>query len=330
VIPNQWYVVLDSSEVKKKPVGVTRMGEKLVFWRDKNGHVACFRDQCVHRGVQISRGKILEEGHLQCPFHGLEYDPTGRVCIIPASGRDTPVPEQFKANVYPVHEKHEFIWIWWGDEPPEDLEPPSFFEGLDDRSLSHAKVTDLWNTHYSRVIEVNLDTHHVPFLHRSTIGRHGKTVIDGPGVMWISDEAFMVQPMFRKDDGTPAKKSTEVKMPLPKDYKMRFIFPNLWENYVNEKLRVIVAFAPVDDEHTLLYMRTYQGFVNVPLIGKLFSKMFLPLNLYITRQDKVVVQTHHDKASQLNGVEKLIPADYPILEYRKKRQALIDLASSKK
>ncbi len=29
MIPNQWYLVLDSKQVKNKPVGVTRMGEKL-------------------------------------------------------------------------------------------------------------------------------------------------------------------------------------------------------------------------------------------------------------------------------------------------------------
>ncbi len=30
MIPNQWYVVMDSSQVKRQPVGVTRMGEKLI------------------------------------------------------------------------------------------------------------------------------------------------------------------------------------------------------------------------------------------------------------------------------------------------------------
>ena len=38
MIPNQWYVILESNEVKPgKPVGVTRMGEKLVLWRDSQG-----------------------------------------------------------------------------------------------------------------------------------------------------------------------------------------------------------------------------------------------------------------------------------------------------
>jgi phenylpropionate dioxygenase-like ring-hydroxylating dioxygenase large terminal subunit len=30
MIPNQWYVVMDSDQVKDRPVGVTRMGEKLI------------------------------------------------------------------------------------------------------------------------------------------------------------------------------------------------------------------------------------------------------------------------------------------------------------
>ncbi len=32
MIRHQWYVVLDSREVKNRPVGVTRLGEKWVFW----------------------------------------------------------------------------------------------------------------------------------------------------------------------------------------------------------------------------------------------------------------------------------------------------------
>ena len=38
MIPNQWYVVLESREVKPgRLLGVTRMGERLVFARDGRG-----------------------------------------------------------------------------------------------------------------------------------------------------------------------------------------------------------------------------------------------------------------------------------------------------
>jgi len=37
MIRNQWYVVLETAEVGTHPIGVTRLGEKLVFWRDPAG-----------------------------------------------------------------------------------------------------------------------------------------------------------------------------------------------------------------------------------------------------------------------------------------------------
>jgi phenylpropionate dioxygenase-like ring-hydroxylating dioxygenase large terminal subunit len=40
MIRNQWYIVLESREVKSNPVGVTRLGEKLVFWRDQSGKLS--------------------------------------------------------------------------------------------------------------------------------------------------------------------------------------------------------------------------------------------------------------------------------------------------
>jgi phenylpropionate dioxygenase-like ring-hydroxylating dioxygenase large terminal subunit len=111
VIPKQWYVVMDSTQVKGRPVGVVRMGEKLVFWRDSSGKVSCLRDKCVHRGVQLSKGKVIKD-HIQCPLHGLEYDSSGKVTVIPANGRNTPVPDRFQVLSYPTYEAHSFIWIW--------------------------------------------------------------------------------------------------------------------------------------------------------------------------------------------------------------------------
>lgn len=46
MIRNQWHIVLESKEVGKKPVGVTRMGEKMVFWRNESGKVFCAFDRC--------------------------------------------------------------------------------------------------------------------------------------------------------------------------------------------------------------------------------------------------------------------------------------------
>jgi phenylpropionate dioxygenase-like ring-hydroxylating dioxygenase large terminal subunit len=84
MIPDQWYAILESKEEKpKQPVGVTRMGEKLVLWRDSKGRVSCQSDLCPHRRVALSTGKIIEDC-IQCPFHGFKYDFSGICSQIPS------------------------------------------------------------------------------------------------------------------------------------------------------------------------------------------------------------------------------------------------------
>lgn len=248
---------MDSTQVKDKPAGVVRMGEKLVFWRDHTGKVICLRDKCAHRGVVLSKGKVIGD-HLQCPFHGLEYDHSGKVTVIPANGKSTPVPERFQVLSYPAHEVHGFIWIWWGENPSENLQPPHFFQDIDD-SLSFGRIYDHWNAHYSRVIENQLDAAHLPFIHYNTIGRGNRTLVDGPLFQWQDDNMLYVFVHNRLDDGTVPLKPEQMPAPDPvKDFKLEFIFPNLWQNYISEKVRILVAFVPVDQENTILYLRFYQ------------------------------------------------------------------------
>jgi FAD binding domain of DNA photolyase/Rieske [2Fe-2S] domain len=76
MVRNQWYVVLESNEVGAHPIGVTHLGEKMVFWWDAAGKSCTAADRCPHRRAALSVGKTLE-GHLQCPFHGFELDSSG-------------------------------------------------------------------------------------------------------------------------------------------------------------------------------------------------------------------------------------------------------------
>ncbi|MBN1580602.1 MAG: aromatic ring-hydroxylating dioxygenase subunit alpha [Anaerolineae bacterium] len=327
MIPNQWYVVLDSNQVKQKPVGVTRMGEKLVFWRDNQGELSCLRDRCVHRGVQLCKGRVVSNGRLQCPFHGFEYDTAGQVQKIPANGQNAPVPERFKVHSYPTHEAHGFTWIWWGDNPPAGLEPPEFFDDLE--GMVYGQAIDPWDTHYSRVIENQLDTVHLPFVHYNTIGRGCRTLIEGPGFEWIHPNKFHVYAYNKVDDGSTPRKPDQVPVPpTDREFKLEFLFPNLWENYISKDVRVLGAFVPVDQEHTLLYLRFYQRFMTVPILGKWIAQLAMPFNLKVAHQDRWVVNTQQPKASSLRSGEKLIQGDHPILEYRKRRQTLIDTAAS--
>lgn len=320
MIPNQWYAVLESNEVPAgKVVGVTRMGEKLVFWRDAAGKVSCLRDFCPHRGVALSTGKVLGD-HIQCPFHGFEYDTSGRCALIPAVGRNGPISPEMKAFAYPAHEAHGFIFIWWG-RPDGELPPPRWFDDLDER-FSYATVRDPWDAHYARAIENQLDTVHVPFIHHNTIGRGMGTVVDGPRVEWLDEDRFRVYVHNRPDDGTPPLKPREMPRPNTPFY-LEFIFPNLWQNHISEKLRVMVAFAPVDDAHTILYLRQYQSFMAAPVLRSIVNRLAMPFNALVAHQDRRVVVTQLPKRPTLKMGEKLIQGDWPIIEYRRRREALL-------
>jgi phenylpropionate dioxygenase-like ring-hydroxylating dioxygenase large terminal subunit len=323
MIPNQWYAVLESSEVGRRPVSATRMGEKLVFWRDGEGRVACLRDRCVHRGASLGLGKTVH-GRLQCPFHGFEYDASGRVTRIPANGRDAAVPDYYRVVAYPAREAHGFVWIFWGERA--DPAEPTFFDDLG-AGFSYASFSEVWPVHYSRAIENQLDVVHLPFVHQNTIGRGDKTLVDGPVVKWIDENAFMFFVYNRVDDGTPARLPAQMPPPdLARDFHLTFRFPNLWQNYLGDRARVVAAFAPVDEHHTRIYIRFYQSFFRVPVLKRLVNRLMMPVNRIILHQDRRVVSTQVPDASALRMDEKLIPGDLPIVEFRRRRDELIRLA----
>jgi phenylpropionate dioxygenase-like ring-hydroxylating dioxygenase large terminal subunit len=166
---------------------------------------------------------------------------------------------------------------------------------------------------------------HVPFVHSNTIGRGIGTVVDGPGMLWVDDDMFFVYTFNRADDGTPPRKPSEVPVPDPtKDFRLEFIFPNLWQNRISEQVRIVVAFVPVDDEHTILYLRFYQKFMQVPLLRDLVAWLSMPFNRIVAHQDRRLVETHQPQPSGLRIGEKMIQGDRPIVEYRRRRESLIE------
>ncbi|MFA5859794.1 MAG: aromatic ring-hydroxylating dioxygenase subunit alpha, partial [Elusimicrobiota bacterium] len=157
-----------------------------------------------------------------------------------------------------------------------------------------------------------------------------RTIIDGPVVDKVSDKKFYVYVYMRKEDGTVAKKAAELPQKNINQFKLEFIFPNLWENHINDKIRILIAFAPVDENNTILYMRFYQNMVKGKTLGKLFSWLAMPFNLKVAHQDRHVVHTQVPKVTALQMGEELFPGDLPIIHYRKRREELKKLVEGRK
>lgn len=323
MILNTWYAIMDSKEVPKSgAVGVTRMNEKLVLWRDQTDKVYCIFDKCCHRGAALHKGRIIHD-RLQCPFHGFEYDGSGKVAVIPANGNQSVVPERFRVNRYPVREAHGFIWLWYNTEvtPEREATLPEipFFKELQ-QNFSYGGFSEMWPVHYTRAIENQLDVVHLPFVHASTIGKGGKTLVNGPVVEWQNDlMTFYV--MNEADKGQKPLKPDEVP-----DYKRLFHLqlqmPNTWQNVISDQVRIVAAFAPIDETHTQIYLRFYHRFGRMPVVKQLIGYVSSLSNKIILHQDRRVVITQLPVKSELQIDEKLIQGDLPILEFRKKRHAL--------
>jgi len=319
MIRNQWYGILDSKDVKsKKPIGVTRLGEKLVFWRSENGRVNCIFDKCCHRGASLSAGKIVHD-KMACPFHGFQYDASGKVTLIPANGKNAPIPERFKVNAYQVEEKYGLIWLWFGEFSDELPEIP-FFKELRD-GFSYGGFSEMWPVHYTRAVENQLDVVQMPFVHTSSIGRGNRTLVNGPVVKWNENlMTFYVNNIV--DDGkVQPLKPNEIKN-YEKLFSLQFQMPNLWQNVISADLRIVAIFVPIDEEHTQIYLRFYQKFMKVPVLKQLVNKMSNISNKYILHQDRRVVLAQIPKKTEFKMSENLIQGDAPIIEYRKRRAFL--------
>lgn len=319
MIKNQWYAIMESKEVKQKPVGVTRMNEKLVLWRDTSGKLNCIYDQCCHRGASLALG-CVKENEIECPFHGFTYDGSGKVTTIPANGKSAKVAGRYKVHGYRVKEEYGLIWLWYGDQFDENIIDIPFFEDLK-KGFCYKTFSEVWDVHYTRAIENQLDVVHLPFVHETTIGKGGRTIVNGPVAKW-KDNLMTFYVSNTIDDGkTIALKSNEI--PNYEDlFSLQYQVPNLWQNMISDDVRIFAAFAPIDETHTRIYLRFYQKFAPIPLIGNWIAGLSNIFNRVILHQDRRVVLTQKPKKSELRMNENLIPGDLPIIEFRKKREEL--------
>src|SRR5262245_19285273 len=73
-----WQPIVPTVQLEDDPVRKVRiLGEDLVLFRDRGGHLGLIGPRCSHRAMHMEFG-ILEEVGLRCPYHGWLFDGTGR------------------------------------------------------------------------------------------------------------------------------------------------------------------------------------------------------------------------------------------------------------
>jgi phenylpropionate dioxygenase-like ring-hydroxylating dioxygenase large terminal subunit len=294
LIADRWYAILTPDEIPAdRPVAFRRLGQELVFWRDGDGRIVAALDICPHRRAKLSPG-ILKDGCIECPFHGFRFDRSGACVEIPAHpGR--PISGAMSLHTFPIREEHGFIWLWTGPSPAPET-PVPFFDFPDCSFAGSAFCEDV-PTHYTRGIENQLDYAHLPFVHRTTIGRFATsgeitTAVDGDRIRaWVSDpESFF-----------------------------ELLGPNIWRLNTGAAWQFL-AFVPIDEQNMRYYVRTYQRRVTAPGLDWLVGRIGVVFTRIVLRQDTPVVASQPAAETRLRMGEVLLPSDAPIIAYRRWRE----------
>tara|TARA_R110000868_G_scaffold99535_1_gene273886 strand:+ start:3248 stop:4306 length:1059 start_codon:yes stop_codon:yes gene_type:complete len=160
---NRWWPVAASWMITDTPHGLTRLGEKIALWRDKDGSVHCIEDRCPHRGARLSMGWNLGD-RIACWYHGIEIGADGVVMDVPAVA-NCPLVGEKAIKSYPCFEHMGGIFVWFGDElhqEPDEFGMPEEFESDE---WSAMLCTAHWKCNWVYAVDNVMDPMHGAYLH---------------------------------------------------------------------------------------------------------------------------------------------------------------------
>jgi phenylpropionate dioxygenase-like ring-hydroxylating dioxygenase large terminal subunit len=166
-IRNAWYVAAWSDDIGQAPFARRILGEPIVLFRDSTGAIAALEDRCCHRGTPLALGEVVPAG-LQCGYHGLVFDGSGKCVMVPGGHR---IPPDARVRSYPVIEKDAFVWIWMGNPAHADRSRVLDYPYHNDAAnWPHKHTTYPIKCNYTLLIDNLMDLSHLGFIHKETIG----------------------------------------------------------------------------------------------------------------------------------------------------------------
>jgi phenylpropionate dioxygenase-like ring-hydroxylating dioxygenase large terminal subunit len=176
---NCWYAAAWSHEVRDNILARTLLNEKVALFRAESGEIAATGNLCPHRFAPLHLGKIVN-GAIECPYHGLRFDRTGR-CVYNPDG-DGRLPAGARLKTYPVTESHDAIWIWMGKAGKADLAAIPDFEFLRDPAYKDVRGRLHVKANYRYINDNIMDQAHLHMVHHNSLAcdtiRRAKTQLE--------------------------------------------------------------------------------------------------------------------------------------------------------
>jgi phenylpropionate dioxygenase-like ring-hydroxylating dioxygenase large terminal subunit len=310
-LPDQWFILCLSSELRKKPIVRELFGTKLVLFRDGAGKVGALLDRCPHRNVPLSEGAVHKDGTLQCPYHGWRFDAGGACRFIPSLPGE-PDGKARRALAFPTREQDGFVWVY--STPAEKGEPtsaPHVFAYKDKPGYSTVtQVVEAKGTLYS-TIENALDVPHTAFLHRGLFRAESRGISITAKVHRTKDrvEAEYV--------GEPRPPGAIARILSPSGgivtHFDRFILPSVAqvEYRIGTENHILVdsVMTPVSDYVTRIYaVVTFRA--RVPHWA--IQPFIKPLALKVFQQDAVILEKQTETIHRFGG-EQFVSTEIDVL-----------------
>ena len=174
-----WHPAAQSHEVlKDAPLSVKLLDQAVVLWRDNEGAVQAFVDRCPHRGARLSMGRV-ENGHLECPYHGWQFASGGQCVKVPAVPDFVP-PATQRVKSFDVQEAYGLVWVRLQEGEAENANAPALpaFAAEADEHLRKVNCGP-YDVAASapRIIENFLDMSHFGFVHEGWLGSRDATAM---------------------------------------------------------------------------------------------------------------------------------------------------------
>ena len=127
MIRNSWYAAGLSAELQAGDLcGMTVARRPLVVWRDAAGAVHALDGRCIHKRFPLAKGRLRDDGTLECAYHGFRFDGWGRCVGVPAlEGTGARLDRLGGVRPFPVVEQDGVVWLWPGDADPRGGPPPT-------------------------------------------------------------------------------------------------------------------------------------------------------------------------------------------------------------
>lgn len=241
----------------------------LCIYRDKMNRLIAISDICIHRGASLSRGKLLSNNCLQCPYHGWEYN-KGIVDNIPGCPE---TKRNFGAPSFFIEEKLGVVFLCptydnlssQGIKPTCDIfMPPEASDSSYTKISGHKKI----NRPFNLVTENVLDIMHISYVHS-----FGNSLSPVPFEVKYEDIGnFSGKTTFYYTAGPTSMSSIIGKVQYVK-VENEFHLPDttVTRVFAGPIVKTIVTNCyPIGKNESIFYYDLYRNFLTQPIFDSIF------------------------------------------------------------